>query len=184
MGKLILVLGGARSGKSAYAETRARELGADHVLYVATAEVRDKEMERRVQRHRRRRPAQWRTLEASANLARQITDHAGAARVVLVDCLSLLVARPLMAPDVTDPYDPALEEQVQQEVLALAHCAASLTAATIVVSNEVGMGLVPPHALGRAYRDVLGRANQLLAARAAEVVLVVAGLPVPIKPRP
>lgn len=181
MGKLILVLGGARSGKSTYAETRARELGADDVLYVATADVKDEEMAKRVQAHRHRRPSQWRTLEAGSDLAPQIKAHAGAARLVLVDCLSLLVARPLMAPDVTDPFDEALEERVRQEVLALARCAADLDATTIVVSNEVGMGIVPPHPLGRAYRDVLGRANQLIAARADEVILLVAGIPLAVK---
>lgn len=181
MGQLILVLGGARSGKSAFAESRARQLAADDVLYVATAEIKDDEMAKRVQHHRRRRPAQWRTLEANSNVAHQIRAHAGAARVVLIDCLSLLVARPLMAPEVTDPFAEALEERVQQEVLALANCAADLEATTIVVSNEVGMGVVPPHPLGRAYRDVLGRANQLIAARAGEVVLLVAGIPLTLK---
>lgn len=181
MGKLMLVLGGARSGKSTYAETRAREIGGEAVLYVATAEVKDEEMAKRVEEHCRRRPEKWRTLEASSNLAQQIRTEALTAYVVLVDCLSLLVARPLMNPEVTDPFDPALEEDIRQEVLDLARCAGDLEATTIVVSNEVGMGVVPPHVLGRAYRDVLGRANQLLAHHADEVYLLVAGIPLKVK---
>lgn len=181
MGKLIFVLGGARSGKSTYAETCAREIGGEEVLYVATAEVEDEEMAARVQKHRERRPAQWRTLEAGDNLGRQIKTHADAARVVLVDCLSLLVARPFMAPGVADPFDPALEESIRQEILDLIRCADDIEATTIVVSNEVGMGVVPPHPLGRAYRDVLGRANQLVAAHADEVTLLVAGIPLMVK---
>lgn len=181
MGKLILVLGGARSGKSRYAETRAREIGDEEVLYVATAEIKDDEMAERVQKHRERRPTRWRTLENTTNLGSQIKIHAGATRVVLVDCLSLLVARPFMAPGIADPFDPALEESVRQEILDLIRCADDLEATTIVVSNEVGMGVVPPHQLGRAYRDVLGRANQLVAAHADEVHLLVAGIPLTIK---
>lgn len=180
MGKLTLVLGGARSGKSTFAEQLARDTGGESVLYVATAEVLDDEMRDRVQKHQQRRPASWRTLEATENVGARIREAAGDARTVLVDCLAVLSANPLMQPDI-DPFDPAIEAQVVAEVDALADVAAELPAEFIVVSNEVGMGVVPPTPLGRAYRDILGRANQRIAARAEVVYLLVAGIPMQVK---
>lgn len=180
MGKLIFILGGARSGKSNFAEARAREAGGNDVLYVATATVADEEMRRRVQLHRERRPAAWCTLEAPHAVADAIREHTGDAHTILVDCLSVMVANPLMAPE-ADPFDEALEAQVLAEVEALAGCAKTVVGEMLVVSNEVGMGVVPGYPLGRAYRDVLGRANQALAARADEVYFVVAGIPQRIK---
>lgn len=187
----MLVLGGARSGKSTFAEERARELGGDAVLYVATAIITDDEMAERVERHRRSRPAGWRTLEAQRDAGQKIREAAGDARVVLLDCLSVLVANrmveatgdyddPFADPE-RDPLDPALEEKVQAEAEALIACVRDLDLTLIAVSNEVGMGIVPPYELGRAYRDVLGRANQTLARHADDVYLLVAGVAMPIK---
>jgi adenosylcobinamide kinase/adenosylcobinamide-phosphate guanylyltransferase len=191
MGNLILVLGGVRSGKSAYAEQRARELGGDRVLYVATAETKDEEMRQRVAKHRQNRPGAWRTLEASRDVGAAIREQAADASVILVDCLTFLVANRLMEASgpyenpfddpTTDPFDRAIEADIVREVEALAGCAKDLSADMIVVSNEVGMGVVPPYELGRAYRDTLGRANQEMARRADEVVLLVAGIPMQVR---
>ena len=191
MGKLILVLGGARSGKSTYAEGRAQELGGDKVLYAATSEVTDEEMRQRIQKHQGSRPTGWRTLEAPRDVAAAIRGQAGDAGAIIVDCLTVLVANLLVkatgpyddpfADPVEDPYDEAIEAAIIAEVEALAGCAEHLPADLIVVSNEVGLGVVPPYELARAYRDVLGRANQLVARRADEVILLVAGIPMQVK---
>ncbi|MBN1427588.1 MAG: bifunctional adenosylcobinamide kinase/adenosylcobinamide-phosphate guanylyltransferase [Anaerolineae bacterium] len=191
MGKLIVILGGARSGKSNYAEQIVRERGGDHVLYVATAGAEDDEMRERIRKHRQSRPAAWRTLEAPENVGTAVLEAAGDAKAVLVDCLTVLVAnrllavagpedKPFDAPS-DDPFQPAIEADVQSEVESIVDCARQLAAEVVVVSNEVGMGLVPPYDLGRAYRDLLGRANQIAAGNADEVYLLVAGIPMRIK---
>ena len=183
MGRLILVLGGARGGKSHFAQQMARELGGEQVLFVATASAGDEEMQQRIEKHRQDRPAGWRTLEAQRDVGRVILEHVGTARVALVDCLTLLVSNLLIG--VQDPFAVEVEENVVAEAQALAACAEQLTGHLIVVSNEVGLGLVPPYPLGRAYRDLLGQANQVLAQKADEVYLLVAGIPMILKgPRP
>lgn len=179
MGQLTLVLGGARSGKSAFAERMAQELGGDQVLYVATAEAGDEEMRRRIEKHRRGRPAAWRTLEVQRDVGPAILEHAAGAQVVLLDCLTLLISNRLTEAD--EPFAPGIEDQVAAEIDGLTACAAQLTGHLVVVSNEVGMGLVPPYPLGRAYRDLLGWANQALAQHADKVYLLVAGIPQRIK---
>jgi alpha-ribazole phosphatase len=178
-GQLILILGGARSGKSAFAQQLARELGGDQVLFMATAEAGDEEMQQRIEKHRHERPAGWRTLEVQRDVGQAILDHDDGSRVILVDCLSLLVANLLL--DVPDPFSAGLEAQVVAEVEGLVSCAKRLDGHLIVVSNEVGLGLVPPYPVGRAYRDLLGRANQVLARNADQVYMLLAGIPVPIK---
>lgn len=178
-GRLILVLGGARSGKSTFAQQMARQLGGKQVLFVATAEARDEEMQRRIELHRRERPEGWRVLEAQLHVGKAILDQAGEEEVVLVDCVTLLVSNLMMG--MGDPPAVEAEAQVMDEVLALAACAERLSCRLIVVSNEVGLGLVPPYSLGRAYRDLLGKVNQVLARKADEVYLMVAGVPVLIK---
>lgn len=180
MGRLILVLGGARSGKSAFAQRLAQELGGERVLFVATAAPGDEEMQRRIEKHRHQRPAGWRTLEVQRDVGAAILDHAGDAAAVLVDCLTLLVSNLLM--NTADPFATEVERQVTAEVDELIACATRLPGPFIVVSNEVGLGLVPPNPLGRAYRDLLGRVNQVLAQRADEVYFLIAGIPVKIKP--
>lgn len=180
MGRMILVLGGARSGKSTYAQRLAQELGGTRVLFVATAEAGDSEMARRIAAHRQERPAAWRTLEATQRIGQAIRDHLEDAEVVLVDCLTLLVSNvilPLGAP----PPTAAAETAMRQELDTLVQVCQASQATFIVVSNEVGLGLVPETALGRLYRDLLGLANQTLAIRAQNVYLLVAGLAVDIK---
>lgn len=176
---LTLILGGARSGKSAFAERRARDVGGDAVLFVATAEAGDEEMRLRIERHRRSRPAAWHTVEASKGVGAVLQQRGAGARAIIVDCLTLLVANVLGS--WADPWAPEAAEAVRQEVEALVAAARALEAHVFVVSNEVGMGLVPPSPLGRAYRDLLGEANRRLAAAADEVYLLVAGIPLQVK---
>lgn len=175
---LILVLGGARSGKSAYAEKLAAQLGR-RVLYIATAEVKDDEMAARVAAHRQNRPADWNTLEAPRHIGKALAAVHPAPEVILLDCLTLLVSNIVLALEAEG--QAAVEAAVQAELDALAAAQARLNVPLVVVSGEVGMGLVPPYPLGRMYRDALGRANQHLAALASQVYLVVAGLPVALK---
>jgi adenosylcobinamide kinase/adenosylcobinamide-phosphate guanylyltransferase len=170
---IILFTGGARSGKSSRAEQYAARLGRP-VTYIATAEAGDDEMRARIEHHRARRPAAWGTIEAPlAPAAALRAIPAGA--VVLLDCLSLLVTNLLLA----NEADP--EPAVTAEVAAIMDAAAGQSLTLVIVTNEVGLGLVPAYPLGRVYRDLLGRANQQVAAEAAEVYLVVAGLPVELK---
>jgi adenosylcobinamide kinase / adenosylcobinamide-phosphate guanylyltransferase len=180
MGRLLLVLGGARSGKSAYAQRLAQELGRDDVLFVATAEAWDEDMAQRIARHRQERPATWRTLETPRQVGQTIALHLHDTAVVLVDCLTLLVSNTLLHCGAS-PDPAAAEAAVQKEVAALVQTSQASAATCIVVSNEVGLGLVPDNPLGRLYRDLLGRANQTLAARAEAVYFMVAGLPVDVK---
>ena len=190
MGKLILILGGARSGKSSYAEKQAKELGGDNVLYVATSQTKDEEMEERVNKHRADRPSAWATLEAPRNIA-QALHQERPANVILLDCITFLVANHLMdasAPEDDpfdelsgDPFDKSIEAGVVAEVEALIDFVQENDVTMLAVSNEVGLGLVPAYELGRAYRDILGRVNQILAAQADEVLFFVAGLPMKVK---
>ena len=191
MGKLILVLGGARSGKSSFAEQQAGNLGGDRILYVATSETKDEEMRLRAEKHRASRPQAWKTLEAPRNAARAIRESDRQQPVILLDCMTVLVANYLLeaaGPEEdpfgalsADPFDPDIEKQVLGEVEALLALVSEDDVTLFVVSNEVGMGLVPPYELGRAYRDLLGRVNQVLAKQAGEVYFLVAGIPMQLK---
>ncbi|OAT86769.1 bifunctional adenosylcobinamide kinase/adenosylcobinamide-phosphate guanylyltransferase [Desulfotomaculum copahuensis] len=175
---LILVLGGARSGKSGFAEELAGRAGP-RVVYVATATVGDQEMARRVAHHRARRPAAWQTVEESFRPEEVVRVFSRAADAVLVDCLTMWITNLLLH----DPERPVEETEalILERVRALADAAGPAPARVILVSNEVGLGLVPDNPLGRNYRDIAGRVNQYLARRADQVYLVVAGLPVEIK---
>jgi adenosyl cobinamide kinase/adenosyl cobinamide phosphate guanylyltransferase len=180
MGRLFLVLGGARSGKSAYAQRLAQELGGSRVLFVATAQAWDAEMAQRIAQHQQERPAAWRTLEAPHQVGPAIARQLDNATVVLVDCLTLLVSNALFG--LGESPDPAAAAAaVETELTALLQTCQESPAICIVVSNEVGLGLVPDNPLGRLYRDLLGRANQTLAVQAEAVYFMVAGLPVDVK---
>ena len=176
---LTLILGGARSGKSIYAEKLAHKHQTP-VLYVATAEAGDDEMVERIARHRAQRPANWITLEAPRSIGQAIRSSGVSAPVVLIDCLTLL-ANNLITP-LPEPieYETA-EKLLSAEIDDLLVAYAASNADWIIVSNEVGLGLVPPYPLGRVYRDALGKANQRLAAAADEVLFMVAGLPLKVK---
>ena len=177
-----LIIGGARGGKSRFAQELAEKTG-EAVLFVATAEAGDEEMRRRIEKHRRSRPASWRTLEATSDLASRIGRETGGEGVVLIDCITLLVSNILgeySGPD-NEQIEGLIEEKVTAEIRELIECINQSDTRFIIVSNEVGLGLVPANQLGRFYRDILGRANQLLAQRADEVYLMVCGLPMPLK---
>jgi adenosylcobinamide kinase/adenosylcobinamide-phosphate guanylyltransferase len=180
MGRLILVTGGARSGKSAFAERLAKSLGDDRVLFVATAEARDDDMAQRIAAHRRSRPATWLTVEAPREAGRRLRETLGDRRVALVDCLTLLVSNTILTLG-ESPGLAAAESLVNREVDGLIEACEATGATVIIVSNEVGLGLVPMNTLGRVFRDTLGRANQTLAARAESVYALVAGIPIDVK---
>lgn len=180
MGKrLTLILGGARSGKSAYAQTLAAARGRK-VLYVATAEAGDPEMAARIADHRTGRPSYWITLEAPRQTGSAIMSGAGDADVILLDCLTLLAANIIVPLPEPVTYEVA-EAALSVEVVGLLTAYAESKAEWLMISNEVGLGLVPPYPLGRVYRDALGRANQRLASAADEVLFMVAGLPMKVK---
>lgn len=172
-----LVLGGARSGKSDYAQALAGRLG-ERVLYVATATIGDEEMAQRVAHHRASRPATWDTCEAPLDLHAALQQRAGDDEVVLIDCLTLWATNVLLQ---DEEHPDAAEARLLADLDAVLDLCAARGAQLIVVSNEVGLGVVPPYPLGRAYRDLLGRANQHLARRADRVLFLVAGLPVDVK---
>jgi adenosylcobinamide kinase/adenosylcobinamide-phosphate guanylyltransferase len=175
---IILILGGARSGKSDYAEKLAAQLGRQ-VLYVATAEAGDDEMAARIVAHRQARPAQWQTLEVPRGLGPALQAVTTPVEVILLDCLTLLASNLVLALEHEPPT--AIEQALQAELDGLLAARAVLSVPLIIVSNEVGLGLVPPYPLGRLYRDMLGRANQHLAAQADKVLFMVAGLPMTVK---
>ncbi len=188
--RLILLLGGARSGKSAYGETMATQLaGEAPVLYIATATASDDEMRQRIARHQASRPAHWLTVEEPQNPANAL--DASPAPVALLDCVTLLVANLLLAnADVHDNLDEtsfangateAAEALVDRAIGDLLEAWRARASTLILISNEVGMGIVPPYPLGRIYRDCLGRVNARLAAEADTVLLMVAGLPIELK---
>ncbi len=179
MAHMILLLGGARSGKSTLAEQWAEQHGGDSVLFVATAEIGDEEMQRRVEAHRRARPPSWRTLEAPRHVGRALRAAYQGEQAIIVDCLTLLVSNILLEQNNTNAETVAAA--VEEEIAELVTTLRSLPATSILVSNEVGMGIVPPTPLGRLYRDVLGTVNQRVASKADEVYLLVAGIPVQIK---
>ena len=168
--RLIYVTGGARSGKSRFAETRAAELGGQRVMYLATAQAFDAEMEDRIGRHRSDRPASWATVEEPLDVAGMLATVEG---VVLLDCLSLWVSNLLLRGD--------SEAQMLEATAQVLSVQTRRTAPLIVVSNEVGLGIVPDNALARQYRDALGRVNQAFAAGSAEAWLLVSGLPLKLK---
>jgi adenosyl cobinamide kinase/adenosyl cobinamide phosphate guanylyltransferase len=181
---LILVTGGARAGKSTFAEQLAHQLGGDRgVCYLATAEPGDDEMLSRIAAHRAARPPGWRTIEAPHSVIAALDGLANSlsVRVVLLDCLTLLVSNVLLAQPHQTPTVEDIWPAVEAEANALIRFATRAAVTTVVVTNEVGLGIVPDNRLARMYRDLLGRANQRLAAQAAFVYLLVAGIPVEIK---
>lgn len=176
---MIFILGGARSGKSAYAEQLAKQQPGQ-VLFIATAEAKDEEMMERIARHKAERPDHWQTLEAPREIGKAIRAWGGKPDLILIDCLTLWVSNIILAlPETTSQREIEAEVDIELEALLAAYRESA--AEWIVVSNEVGLGLVPPYALGRIYRDALGRANQRLASAAERVILMVAGIPMTVK---
>lgn len=181
MGKLTLILGGARSGKSSLAEQMAGE-SAGSVAYIATAQALDEEMQARIEMHREKRPEDWRTFEIPRDIAKHWRDKQTGAQTVILDCLTLLVTNLVMltSPDADHPNETAATNLVQDETDRLLALIRESEAHWILVSNEVGLGLVPPYPVGRLYRDLLGFTNQRIASQADEVYWMLAGMAVPI----
>jgi adenosylcobinamide kinase/adenosylcobinamide-phosphate guanylyltransferase len=179
MGKSILITGGARSGKSRKAQELAAQAGGQ-VLFVATAEAGDDEMTQRIKSHRKARPKDWRTLEVTTHVGSQITKKIGPAKTVIIDCITLLVSNVLLRFD--EKTDAEITEKaVTAEIKELLDCMKKTEADFIIVTNEVGLGIIPGDRVSRLYRDLLGKANCMLAEKADEVYLMVAGIPVCLK---
>ena len=174
--QLIFVLGGARSGKSSFAERLARHKG-ERVLYAATAEALDADMERRIAAHRQQRPSEWDTLEEPLNLASVLPSALQSYDICLLDCLTLWVSNLLLSKE----NNPLAQQEIVAAASQLLEVYEQCPATWIVVSNEVGLGVVPPSPLGATYRDALGRVNQAVAARADKVYFMVAGLAMEMK---
>jgi adenosylcobinamide kinase/adenosylcobinamide-phosphate guanylyltransferase len=173
MSHLVLVTGGARSGKSRFAEARLAELAPSGPwLYVATAELRDEEMRARVALHQLRRGPAWRTCEEPRQLIAALAE-AQTARGILVDCITLWLTNLLL--------DDLPDNTILARCDEMAERARSLEVPVVLVSNEVGAGIVPDNTLARRFRDLAGVANQRLAQAAHEVVLVTAGLPLRLR---
>ena len=171
-GSVTLVLGGARSGKSRYAQQLAAH--SRRVVFVATAQITDDEMRAKIQLHKEDRPAEWLTVEEPLELPKALAEHNLECDTLVVDCLTIFAANLLEA---EGENNCAIELRVQAlcEALQTAQCA------VVLVSNEVGSGVVPPYPLGRRFRDLLGEINQRVARIADDVVLMVAGLPLALK---
>jgi adenosylcobinamide kinase / adenosylcobinamide-phosphate guanylyltransferase len=179
MGQITLLLGGARSGKSSHAQALAESSGKS-VTYLATAQALDDEMSARIQKHKAERPAHWQTLEIPLNIA----SHVGQIKsdIVILDCLTLLATNLLMQFVKDDLVDEAaFAEAIHKEVEDLLAAISASEQDWIIISNEIGLGLVPPYQMGRVYRDLLGWANQRLAREADQVIFMVAGIPMDVK---
>lgn len=186
MSKIILVTGGARSGKSTYAEKLAKAL-EQNVLYVATSIPFDAEMKERVKKHRERRPQHWGTYEGYGQLKNIVGEEAKAYPVLLLDCVTILVSN-LMYDEIGEEIENfsegmlnAIEASILKEIKEFLDAIEKSSKTLIMVTNEVGFGIVPEYKLARVFRDISGRVNQYIASRAEEVTLVVCGIPVKVK---
>jgi len=185
MSQLTLVLGGARSGKSNFAEQIVEKLGGRDVIYLATSQARDEEMADRIEQHQSSRPSEWTTIEEPEQISSVLAGLEDES-VVLLDCLTVLVSNLLLAEEELDEEQYDFDEQqceieIMAEIEVIINQIVEKDLALVVVSNEVGQGVVPAYQSGRVYRDIVGRANQLIATRADEVYITYAGLPVEIK---
>jgi adenosylcobinamide kinase/adenosylcobinamide-phosphate guanylyltransferase len=177
--KNILITGGARSGKSRLAAELAAKAGG-MVLFVATAEAGDDEMKRRIEAHRKARPKDWKTLEATTHIGDRIAENIGGAKTVIIDCITLLVSN-IFGEQGGKARAAALEKAVTAEINELLECIKKTKADFIIVTNEVGLGIIPGDRISRLYRDLLGKVNQTLAEHVNEVYFMVAGIPVVVK---
>ena len=173
MKKTIFVIGGCRSGKSRRALEIAENIPGDKRIFIATCVPRDDEMRQRVAQHRKERSRKWQTVEAPVHLARAIDEQSRQADVVLVDCLTLWISNLLL--------ETADDHKILEQVTGLTQTLASVACPVVIVSNEVGTGIVPENQLSRRFRDLVGSANQAVAARVERVVWMVAGIAVEIK---
>ena len=177
MSRTIFITGGARSGKSRFAEQMAANHGSS-LCYLATAQSLDDEMGLRIRKHQQRRGAAWQTIEEPLHLAQTLAANDGVFSVILVDCLTLWLSNLLL---LNEELGEEAEEQVMDEVQRLATTLRGMTTSVMIVSNEVGMGIVPDNKLARIFRDIAGQANQIIAAAASEAWLVASGIPLKLK---
>jgi len=172
MAKITFILGGARSGKSSYALKLAREYGGK-VAFIATCQPLDAEMKKRIGLHKKSRPTQWQTFEEPKDAALLLKKIGQKFDTIVVDCLTLLICNLMM----DNQGEAAVEKNLKDMLNALDKTKAN----AIIVSNEVGMGIVPGNKLGREFRDIAGRINQIIAAKADNVFFLVSGIPWKIK---
>ncbi len=172
MGKIIFILGGARSGKSNYAVNLAKSRGK-RVVFIATCIPADSEMKQRVELHKKSRPATWRLVEEAVDIDSALRKAKTGCDAILIDCMGLFISN-LMA---VESSDKKIEEKVRQVIGQIKKSASDV----IVVSNEVGMGIVPDNPLARRFRDLLGRVNQMIAKEADKVIMMYAGIATVIK---
>ncbi len=178
-GKIILITGGARSGKSTFAERLASQIG--HTIgYVATAEILDAEMQQRVELHQRRRPNHWLTIEAPFDAHKAIEKLAHSCDAILFDCITMYISNLLLAKH-NSQFDNNNFISIMFEIDKLIEVSNSIQATVIFVTNEVGASIVPDNALARQYRDIAGAVNQKIASVAIDVYFVVCGVPVNLK---
>ncbi len=177
MANTILVTGGARSGKSGFAEQLTQGFGG-RFGYLATAQSLDSEMDSRICKHQQRRGADWTTIEEPLELGQALTDCDGLYNALLVDCLTLWLTNLLFK---YEEQGIDIEKCVNNDVQRLTTVLGSMTTPVIIVSNEVGMGIVPENKLARLFRDIAGHSNQMIAACATNVYTVISGLPLKLK---
>lgn len=180
MGRIILVTGGARSGKSSFAESLFN--GSKEVVYIATAKIYDEEMKQRVELHKKSRPSQWVTHEGSYDIQKAVADKSN----YILDCITVLASNIMF--DITKGYEKIpfekqeeVETKVVREVEALISKVKAINGILVMVTNEVGYSIVPDNHVSRVYRDIIGRVNQRIAKLSSEVYLVTCGIPRRIK---
>lgn len=173
MARIIFILGGARSGKSTYALDLARK-NKKKVAFIATCQVLDKEMAQRIKFHKKARPRNWQTFEEPCKVSGLLNKIGAKFEVILIDCLTLLVSNLMLK--------GLKEDAIKEEVNNLLFALNKIKAKAIIVSNEVGMGIVPNNKLGRDFRDIAGRMNQIVAAKSDNVIFLVSGIPIELKP--
>lgn len=176
-----LILGGARSGKSSFAQHLASKTGSK-VLFIATASPLDEEMRQRIEMHRKKRPKNWRTMEVPLDVGKKIEGAVDDADVVILDCITLLINNVFEKCRGEKARVEILEKEVSTEIKELLKCIARVDANFTIVSNDVGMGIVPANKTARIYRDILGKTNQELVKHSDTVYFMIAGVPIQIKP--
>ncbi len=172
MSKITFILGGARSGKSKFATEEAKGIGKK-VAFIATCKPMDKEMEERISIHKKARPAEWQTFEEPRDIPLLLKKMSRGFEVIIVDCLTLLVSNLLL--------DGFKEKDIEENINEILFVLNKLKAHVIIVSNEVGLGIVPDNKLAREFRDIAGRVNQLVAKEANKVFFMTSGLALKIK---
>lgn len=172
MGKITFILGGARSGKSYFAVNLAKKKGRK-VAFIATSLAKDLEMKKRIELHRKIRPAHWRTFEEPKGISLLLKEIGSKFEVMIIDCLILLVSNLLL--------EGHNINEIEDEINKILICLKKIKAKSIIVSNEVGLGIVPQNKLARDFRDIAGRINQIVAEKSSEVFFLVSGIPWRIK---